>query len=170
MKGFEQAFELLAGFEFEDAQSRENALWLWVFLTRALLAGEAIERFPLVVITGPSGSGKSTFVKRMFRGFKHGEIHYIDEFNRVNLDCAARSNVAAILCEDRRRFGKRSKHLAGFLSSGTWMPARLSVSDKTQRGGVPLRCVCIATGINLELPKDLERRAIFIRLNGLCTG
>lgn len=166
MTMFEHAFEPLNGFEFEDAQSRENALWLWTFLTKALVSKNYPMRFPLVVVTGASGVVKTAFVEKMLRGLKAEEILRVSVFNQRTIDRAAAAHVVAFVCEDFKI--APSDLMARFLTGQQWLPECRGGSI-TAVAPHAMRCVSIAVCGQIMMSEDLVRRSISIRLKSLTT-
>lgn len=163
VKGFEPAFGLLRGFEFDGAQSIQNALWLSRWLTVAAQIDEHFSfRPPLVVIEGPQGSGKTTLASRLC-----GDAGELPQFYAVDapghaFDRAAQRGDSNIIFEDVRSFDWMTESsLEQFLTAEVREFRPQGSKKKVTR---TLRSVVIVTGSDIKLPEEMNRRAVFIRL------
>ena len=163
MKGFEQAFEILKGFQFEDKGSELNALWLhhWINKSRAL-AGSF--RPPMVVIIGPMGSGIHRLISSACKNVPFGCVIPVDGFKSADLDFAARKRATVLLHEKCSRLV--SKALGRFITAEMWSAKEFNSCTRRQSVmSFNLNTVVIVTGEpGLVISPDLQRRSVFIRL------
>lgn len=163
MKGFEQAFELLKGYQFEDRESELNTLWLhrWVGMSRRVTGSF---RCPMVVITGTQKSEIDRLISSALRNVLFGGVLHVDNIDGDDLDFAARQAAAVILHKNCQRLA--SAHLARFITAESWKARPSRTSKIRGTGGIfNLSTVVIVTGPpDLEISTDLLRRSVFIRL------
>ena len=163
MNGFEQAFELLHGFNFEDKESEVNALWLHHWITRSRDGSYGL-RPPMVIITGPHESGKSRLVKKLCCDELRPAPFPTCGLSSKVLNRAARERLDVLLHEDYARLG--SKLLARFITDSFWIaPVPFIKRRDARMVTFDLRAVVIVTGLpSMVVSADLRARSVFIRL------
>lgn len=159
MKGFESAYSLFAGFNFANAESRENALWLLHWLHQAK-RGEP-QRPPMVVIQGPTATGKTTLINRLT---DLAQVHVHDGWELTDLTVAARREDGALVIEGDWVLEKKAmKDLCNWLTASRWEYRKLRSKERIETP--PLCTVTVWLRPDGEpMPAELERRSIFIRL------
>jgi|GEM_PF-6680308 len=166
------------GFRFADFESQVNALWAlrWAEIAQDTAPGEAF-RPPLVVISGPQGCGKSSLVRRLCggEGYPQKLPSSVDGISSGHMVAVAFGGCRVVEIEGRAlpkfqaqvRAGRPGslasfQPLIQFLTSAIWWRAR---SGKGKPTMVHLSTLMFLTGAEeMELPPELLRRAVFIRL------
>jgi hypothetical protein len=164
MVGFEEAYSLLQGFDFEDQQSIENALWAfqWAQCAESTLGWESF-RPPLVIITGPQGSGKTTLVKRLAPGVRECFVVPAGEMNiAIRLGRIAMARHASVNFDAPSFELLNSDILSRFLTSREW-------GFKKWRSGEVITeklrtMVFVTTHHEISLSPEMAKRAVVIRL------
>jgi hypothetical protein len=163
---FEQSCGLLEGFNFVDEQSRENALWARIWALEAERTKVPF-RPPLVLITGPIGCGKSELAARL-SGVRESHCCSSKGITLGFLNAIAKScPPVAVVDEVPPRIAASKEDAAAlhsFLTADSWE------WNGRKRKGVDhlhlaeLRTCLFLTGGHFEIPKDLDRRCVVIRL------
>lgn len=153
----------LEGFVFATEQDERNALWLlnWMHWAHRGCGMDTPFRPPLVVIDGPPMSGKSMLVRRLAE-IAEVPVTYVEESRR----CAIQCMQASLLVDDNIHVPcvyHHQFHYLGCLLAETWQGR---VFRGREMSTLMLRGVYVMTGCGIELPPELHRRALFIRLMG----
>lgn len=164
MKGFERAFPSLDGFQFEAAQDREIAIWLFGWLSMAKVA--ALENVPfkppMVLVSGPTGSGKSTLINKLAAATGIAPAS-LGKFTTSSLFGATNLASPLIWFDNVRIPGRlRARNdLNLYLDCVQYQARSLSREEPV----VVLNKVVVFTGFAFRnLSPDLERRSVRIRL------
>ncbi len=176
--GFEEAYKALAdydrrekaleGFQFADAESRENAKAVMVWAERCKSADKDEPfRPPLILITGPMASGKTLLANRI----SEGAAYFPGWYKRTmisHLGMVAQQHVRVILLDGIEAKMLKAKELVSFITSREWTYRRLGTAEvKTEALHTLL---LVAMNEEPRLCADMERRVVRIRLNDRLKG
>ena len=147
----------LEGFAFATKQDEHNALWLlnWMHYAHRGCGMDTAFRPPLVVIDGPPMCGKTTLLKRLAE-IAEVTLEYVEGRPRIlEKPLMVYDNIS------RGKVELMQLEMLGMLTAETWQRQRLR---KEERMTICLRTILVMTGVGLELPPELQRRAMFVRL------
>ena len=164
--GFEGATKVLSGFIFADEQSLRNAL-LALYWSRA---ADEVQRMPMVVITGLTGSGKTLLAMSLSKAAKlavwpvlpgcRRRDRWIEKWTEQTLNHCVDTEARVMVWDNCPGWLlAKAEGLGKFLTAETWHRVR-GGDDIRYR----LRTMMVVTGCGLELPPDLERRSLIIKL------
>lgn len=166
MKLFEPYYAILDGYAFATPQDRENALWAALWASQARNVNDEIVpafRPPMVVIEGPMASGKTRLAAALSELAGQAGCYGIPREMDLNMIAAMERSIAWF--DDVPRLSKKmSEMLAAFITAKRWGFRLLGTRNHRE---VSLYCLTVLTAGGLELPADLERRAIRIRLEAI---
>lgn len=150
----------LEGFAFATEQDERNALWLlnWMHWAHRGCGMDTPFRPSLVVIDGPPGCGKTTLVRRL------AEIAEVPVMYGEEVEFPREGLEAPLLVLDNVHMPdvyESQLHILGTLLADTW---RGRMFRRKEMSTLILRGVYVMTGCGIELPPELHRRAMFIRL------
>lgn len=151
----------LEGISFASKQDEQRALWLlnWMHWAHRGRTVDTSFRPPLVVIEGPPMCGKTTLLKRL------AEIAEVPLTYTFEVDPPRRGKwQTPVLVYDNiddTEVALNQFELLGMLEAETWKGRMLRHSD---RQTMMLGFLMVMTGCGIELPPELHRRAMFIRL------
>ena len=152
----------LEGFAFKTQEDEVRALWLlnWMHWVTLAPAADAIFRAPLVVIDGPPGSGKSTLLKRLAE-IAEVPLDRVYKNEVPNNGRKLDSQVLVMEDVDAETVAVQQFGLLGLITAETWQGRMFR---QRERSMMRLRSLLVMTGCGVELPPDLEQRALVIRL------
>lgn len=164
MKGFEQAFDLLKGFQFEDRESEANALWARHWIEQSNASEGKTFRPPMVIITGAQKKEKHRLIRSLCRGLNQFGLTSVGDFKAGSFAFMARVKPVAVSHDAGSQL--QSKELARFLTAGFWSARSWnSCIQSMSMVSFNLRTVIlVAAPPSLRLSADLQRRAVVIKL------
>ena len=159
--GFDH-LDVLKGFVFVDEQSRENALWAFLWAMQARYAvPSTVFRPPLVLIVGGPGTGKSEMIRRMGGEEASGLPTSRQMLGQWLNAIAAEQDDLLILDLVDARFMK-APELASFVTASEWKYRLLGKNDTATS---PLHCLTVATAPHeVKLSDEMKRRCVVIKL------